>query len=160
MTRVFAILSAILGLVYLSSSSDFWRQLRTFGWSAVSVTVISHTLEPRRMGFWDAGTFGEIRFKNSGDSERVDRIFQRFSFDRSTSKTASYIASLAPGTTHTAFISPDVSEVSFGRFPCSYGPRFALGGLGYLLLAYFVFQPCPRRRCGNPNESETNGRTN
>ncbi len=142
MLRYLAIPAAILGLVQLSHSSDFWRQLRTLGWIPVQVTVVSHVLEPKSMGYADAGTFGQIRFQASGASSGqvwTDEVFQRFDYDRGASRTKAYIDALAPGTVHTAYQSPDGTQASFGHFPRSYGWGFALSGFAWLAFAVAVW---------------------
>lgn len=141
--RYFAILPAIMGIIYFSHSSDFWLQLRTFTWSPIGVTVVSHTLQPSRMGFWDGGTHGEVRFTIDGDSDRheyVDRVFERFSFDKSTDRTLKYIDALRPGTTHIAYADASRSTLSLGHFPRSYGGGFALSGFSSLLMAWLIWR--------------------
>lgn len=128
-----------MGFIYLSNSSDFWHQLRTFTWSPIGVTVVRHTLKPTRMGLWDGGTHGDVRFVIDGDpshQEHVEYVFERFSFDKSAGKTLAFIDSLRPGTKHTAYTDARRSTFSLGHFPRSYGGGFALSGLGSLLMAW------------------------
>ena len=142
MSKYVAILPAIMGCLYLSNTHDFWRQLRTYTWRPESVVIDRNTLKAERMGFWDGGTMGEVQFKfDRAESDRrlTDHVSQRFDFDRSTTKTTAYISALAPGTRHTAYVSPDSSEVSLGHFPRSYGRDFAFAGAASLLLAAVVW---------------------
>ena len=156
--RSFAILPAVMGMVYFSHSSDFWQQLRTFGWQPVKIITKRHTLVPARMGFWDAGTHGTVSFTIEGDHENrewMDHVFERFSFDKSTAKTTRYIESLAPGSAHMGFKSPDGKRISFGYFPRSFGYDFAFAGFGSLLMAFMIWRQGSRATVKSDSEPVT-----
>lgn len=133
--KINTVLFALLAYFYLSSSADFWRQLRTFAWESRTATVMSSSLE---MGPSGNGPRGEVSFQIRGDATGrgfSDHLSQRFDWGDVRAKTAAFVERYAPGSEHLAFISPDGTRASLGRFPRSYSVRFASLGLLFLLAA-------------------------
>lgn len=151
MAKINTVLFALLAYFYLSSSADFWRQLRTFAWDGRTVTVVSNSLKMAPEG---NGLRGEVIFQIKGDAaERFfsDHLSQRFDLGDAHAKTAAFIERYDPGSEHLAFISPDGTRGSLGRFPRSYSVQFATGGLLFLLaavLSAFVWRSGRHSRAG------------
>ena len=156
--KILPLLPALTGVYFLSLSHDFWLQLRTLAWTPVTVTVVSHTLTATTMGPLDGGTSGVVRFVVNGDPRRIeysDRIFERKFLDRSTRRTNRFIASLSPGTNHTAYQKEPGGIVSFGRFPRSYATGNAWAGFHLLLLACIMWRVRGARKKSMATKDET-----
>ncbi len=150
-TKINAIIFGLLALLNLSLSGDFWSQLMTFTWRSESVVMVSHSL---RMGSAGNGPIGDVTFRTLLPPEHTfsHYLSQRYDTGDVQQQTSDFISSYAPGTTHTAFISPDFHRASVGHFPRSYALRFGLMGILFALLSTglaFTWRMDFRSRRGN-----------
>jgi hypothetical protein len=129
---------SVLALFYLSSSSDFWKQLRTYSWESCSVKITTSSLRIVA----DNRPYGEVTFEAIGDPAGhgySDHLSARFDGEDAQAETAAFIERYAPGSQHVAFLSPDKSTASLGHFPRSYSKQFAILGLLNLVAAVLTF---------------------
>lgn len=125
-------MSGCVAAVFFFISGDFWSQFSTFFWQAEPVVVTANSLHTRLV---ENKPMGTVTFEATRGQPRTfsDYLSKGFMIDPSA-KTAAFIASYAPGTTHIAYIAPDGSRASLGHFPREHSLLFGVLAIVHLTI--------------------------